>query len=63
MLKRITVRGSIVGTRQDLAEAIAFAATDKVRAHTQTAALEGINAVFADLKVDRVTGRVVLGLE
>jgi propanol-preferring alcohol dehydrogenase len=32
VLKRITVRGSIVGTRADLAEAIAFAAEGKVRA-------------------------------
>jgi propanol-preferring alcohol dehydrogenase len=63
VLKRISVRGSIVGTRQDLAEAIAFAAMDKVRAHTRTAALEDINAVFADLKAGRVTGRIVLNLE
>jgi propanol-preferring alcohol dehydrogenase len=62
VLKRITVRGSIVGTRQDLAEAIAFAAAGKVRAHTQTAALEDINEVFADLKAGRVTGRTVLDL-
>jgi propanol-preferring alcohol dehydrogenase len=61
-LKRITVRGSIVGTRQDLAEAIAFAAAGKVRAHTQIAALEDINTVFADLKAGRVTGRIVLKL-
>ena len=32
VLKRITIRGSIVGTRADLAEAIAFAAEGKVRA-------------------------------
>jgi propanol-preferring alcohol dehydrogenase len=62
VLKRITVRGSIVGTRQDLAEAIAFAAAGKVRAHVRTAALEDINAVFADLRAGRVTGRVVLDL-
>ena len=62
VLKRITVRGSIVGTRQDLAEAITFAAAGKVRAHTQTAALEDINTVFADLKAGRVTGRMVLNL-
>ena len=62
VLKRITVRGSIVGTRQDLAEAIAFAAAGKVRAHTQTAALDDINTVFADLKAGRVTGRIVLNL-
>ena len=29
VLKRITIRGSIVGTRQDLAEALAFAARAK----------------------------------
>jgi propanol-preferring alcohol dehydrogenase len=63
VLKRITVRGSIVGTRQDLAEAIAFAAAGKVCAHTQTAALEDINTVFADLKAGRVTGRIVLKLD
>ena len=63
VLKRITVRGSIVGTRQDLAEAIAFAAAGKVRVHTQTAALEDMNTVFADLKAGRVTGRIVLNLD
>ncbi|ODU94452.1 MAG: zinc-dependent alcohol dehydrogenase [Lysobacterales bacterium 66-474] len=63
VLKRITVRGSIVGTRQDLAEAIAFAAAGKVRAHTQTAALEDVDSVFAELKAGRVTGRVVLKLD
>jgi propanol-preferring alcohol dehydrogenase len=63
VLKRITVRGSIVGTRQDLAEAIAFAAAGKVRAHTKAVSLEDINAVFADLKAARVTGRVVLDLD
>jgi propanol-preferring alcohol dehydrogenase len=63
VLKRITVRGSIVGTRQDMAEAIAFAAAGKVRAYTQAAALEDINTVFADLKAGRVTGRIVLNLD
>jgi propanol-preferring alcohol dehydrogenase len=63
VLKRITVRGSIVGTRQDLAEAIAFAATGRVLAHTQMAALEDINTIFADLKAGRVTGRTVLNLD
>jgi propanol-preferring alcohol dehydrogenase len=63
VLKRITVRGSIVGTRQDLAEAVAFAAASKVRTHTRTAALEDINTVFADLKAGRVTGRIVLNLD
>ena len=36
VLKRVTIRGSIVGTRKDLAEAIAFAADGKVKATTTT---------------------------
>src|SRR6516164_11057661 len=48
VLKRITVRGSIVGTRHDLAEAIAFAAEGKVRSHIHQAKLEDINGIFAD---------------
>jgi alcohol dehydrogenase, propanol-preferring len=60
VLKRITVRGSIVGTRNDLAEAIAFAAEGKVQAHVHRARLDDINRVFSDLKAGRVNGRVVL---
>jgi propanol-preferring alcohol dehydrogenase len=62
VLKRITIRGSIVGTRQDLAEAIAFAADGKVRAHIHKAPLADVNRVFADLKAGRVDGRMVLDL-
>jgi len=62
VLKRITVRGSIVGTRKDLAEAIEFAREGKVRAHIHKAPLEDINRVFSDLKVGKVDGRVVLDL-
>ncbi|MDU6730126.1 MAG: zinc-dependent alcohol dehydrogenase, partial [Bradyrhizobium sp.] len=39
VLKRITVRGSIVGTRRDLDEAVAFAAEGKVKAEITTAPL------------------------
>ena len=56
------MRGSIVGTRKDLAEAVEFAAQGKVRAHIHKAKLEDINGVFADLKAGRVDGRVVLDL-
>jgi alcohol dehydrogenase, propanol-preferring len=62
VLKQITIRGSIVGTRKDLAEAIAFAAEGKVRAHIHRAGLDDINQVFADLKAGRVDGRIVLDL-
>jgi propanol-preferring alcohol dehydrogenase len=62
VLKRITVRGSIVGTRTDLAEAIAFAAEGKVRAHFHEARLDEINRVLSELKAGKVDGRVVLRL-
>ena len=62
VLKRITVRGSIVGTRKDLAEAIAFAAEGKVHAHIHTAKLDDINRIFTDLKQGKVDGRMVMTL-
>jgi propanol-preferring alcohol dehydrogenase len=60
VLKRITTRGSIVGTRKDLQEAVQFAAEGKVRAHIHEAKLEDINQVFADLKAGKVDGRIVI---
>lgn len=62
VLKRITIRGSIVGTRRDLAEAIAFAAEGKVRAQIHAAPLDRINAIFADLRAGTVDGRMVLDM-
>ena len=62
VLKRITIRGSIVGTRRDLAEAISFAAEGKVRAHIHTAKLEDINRIFTDLGAGKVDGRMVMML-
>ncbi len=60
VLKRITVRGSIVGTRRDLDEALAFAAEGKVKAEIRKAPLSAINTIFADLKAGRIEGRMVL---
>jgi len=62
VLKRITVRGSIVGTRRDLDEALAFAAEGKVRAEVHRVPLQSINEVFAQLREGRVEGRMVLDL-
>jgi len=62
VLKRITIRGSIVGTRMDLAEAIQFAAEGKVRAHLHEARLDDINRVLSDLKAGKVDGRIVIRL-
>lgn len=60
VLNRYTVRGSIVGTRKDMQEAIAFAVEGKVKANIHTAKLEDINKIFDDMRKGDVTGRVVL---
>ena len=60
VLNRKTIRGSIVGGRQDLAEAIAFAAEGKVRSHFHTTRLTEINAVFDKMKAGRIDGRMVV---
>ncbi len=60
VLKRLTIRGSIVGTRKDLQEALQFAAEGNVKATTEIQPLEAINDVFARLRKGAVQGRVVL---
>jgi alcohol dehydrogenase, propanol-preferring len=60
VLKRITVRGSIVGTRRDLDEAVAFAAEGKVRAEITKVPLSQINDVFDRMKSGKIDGRIVL---
>lgn len=62
VLKRITVRGSIVGTRRDLDEAIAFAAEGKVRSQFAKAPLADINAIFERMKSGKIDGRMVLDI-
>ncbi|WP_128926585.1 alcohol dehydrogenase AdhP [Bradyrhizobium guangxiense] len=60
VLKRITVRGSIVGTRRDLDEAVAFAADGKVKAEVTKVPLAQINDVFDRMKAGKIDGRMVL---
>lgn len=63
VLKRITVRGSIVGTRQDLEEALAFAGSGTVAAHFSWDRLENINDIFARMADGRIDGRIVVNLQ
>ena len=60
VLKRITVRGSIVGTRRDLNEAVAFAADGKVRSEITKVPLAEINTVFDNMRAGKIDGRMVL---
>jgi len=63
VLKRITVRGSIVGTRQDLEEALAFAGTGAVSVHFSWDKLENINDIFARMTDGRIDGRIVVNMQ
>lgn len=60
VLNCITVRGSLVGTRQDMAEALAFAAEGKVKADIELQPLSAINSVLDRLERGEVAARVVL---
>jgi alcohol dehydrogenase, propanol-preferring len=55
-----TIRGSSVGTRADLAEALQFAGEGKVVSHCTTDKLDNINAIFENMRQARIEGRVVL---
>ncbi len=56
----ITIRGSFVGNRRDMAEALAFAADGKVKADIELQPLSAINDVFERLAHGDVPSRVVL---
>ena len=56
----LTVRGSNVGTRGDLAEAIAFAANGLVTAKIERQPLGRANQVLERMRKGRILGRVVL---
>ncbi|MDF1762968.1 MAG: zinc-dependent alcohol dehydrogenase [Oleibacter sp.] len=56
----ITIRGSFVGNRKDMAEALAFAADGKVKADIELQPLSAINDVFKRLDHGEVPSRVVI---
>jgi propanol-preferring alcohol dehydrogenase len=60
VLKRLTIRGSIVGTRFDLREALAIAGEGRICASVERQPLTAINDVLDRLRKGQVLGRVVL---
>lgn len=62
VLKRLTIRGSIVGTRKDLAEAVAFATEGKVVPTIERKKLDDVNDVLQGLREGHIQGRVVLDI-
>lgn len=60
VLMRKTIRGSIVGTRNDLTEALEFAAQGSVASHFDWDSLDNINDIFARMENGKIQGRVVM---
>ena len=60
VLNAKTVRGSIVGTRMDLQEALQFAGEGKVVSHYSCDRLDNINSIFGAMKAGQIDGRIVL---
>ena len=60
VLKALTIRGSIVGTRQDMVEALDFYARGLIHPTFRTRELGEINEIFDELEHAKVDGRMVL---
>ncbi len=60
VLKGLTIRGSIVGTRQDMVEALDFYARGLIHPTVETASLDDINDVFGRMQRGEIDGRVVI---
>ncbi|MDY6054997.1 alcohol dehydrogenase AdhP [Micrococcus sp.] len=60
VIKGLTIRGSIVGTRQDMVEALEFYAAGKIHPTVSTRPLEDINDIFDEMRQGKIDGRVVI---
>jgi propanol-preferring alcohol dehydrogenase len=58
----LSVRGSNVGTRLDLNEAVAFATNGLVRAKIEKQPLRAVNSIFERMRRGKIVGRVVLDI-
>ncbi|MDN6510560.1 MAG: zinc-dependent alcohol dehydrogenase [Corynebacterium sp.] len=60
VLKGLTIRGSLVGTRQDLVEALDFYARGLIHPTVHECSQEDINTVLGNLEEGTVDGRMVI---
>uniref|UniRef100_A0A7S4GN50 alcohol dehydrogenase n=3 Tax=Sar TaxID=2698737 RepID=A0A7S4GN50_OXYMA len=60
ILHRKTIRGSIVGTRKDLNEALQIAALGSVKCTVEEKKLDDIDQILNDMAAGKIKGRVVL---
>ena len=63
VMNQQSIRGSVVGNRLDLQQALRCAAEGNVKATIETAPMEAVNDVFARMKEGQVQGRVVLSIK
>jgi propanol-preferring alcohol dehydrogenase len=63
VFKGLTIRGSLVGTRQDLAESLDFYARGLIKPHVEEIKLEDINDVFDGLIKGGIDGRRVINYQ
>ena len=61
VLKGITVKGSYLGTRRDLAEVFTLAAQGVLTPHVHTHPLDEAATLLAQLRRGALTGRAVIG--
>lgn len=62
VLKGLTIRGSIVGTRQDMIEALDFYTRGTIHPTISERPLADVNVVFDEMRAGAIDGRVVLRL-
>jgi propanol-preferring alcohol dehydrogenase len=60
VLKGITIRGSYLGQRDDLAQVFALAAQGVLRPHVHTHTLEEAPAILESMKLGEIAGRAVI---
>ncbi|MDO5076793.1 alcohol dehydrogenase AdhP [Corynebacterium sp.] len=58
VFKALTIRGSLVGTRQDLEEALDFYARGMIKPTVTECKLDDVNSVFEDMRHGRIDGRM-----
>jgi len=58
----LTVRGSIVGTRKDMEEALDFFARGKIDPTFMIRPMADINAIFKEMEAGQIDGRVVMDM-
>jgi propanol-preferring alcohol dehydrogenase len=60
VVKGLQIKGSFIGTRQDLTEALSLAAQHRLRPIVKTYAFDDVNNAIRDLRNGKVSGRPVL---